>query len=260
MASYRYTRDIRPEDLQPEPVHQMTPAEKRRNFWYYNKRRILIALAVLAVVGYTVWQQASQVQPDYQVGLLSSRPVTAAASQLLEQVLEQACDDRNGDGQVAVQLSVYELASDTPEEVMAGTARLAGDTQANANAFFLVDDLTAFSNETFTGLFADEDGRAVMEPGGAGWAGLGTAWADCPALAQALAGAQQALEGAAGSQEAELYEELYGALDQAAEYLQSLRLVPCARPAEAGEDDLAYFEASAALIGRLTGQSGEAAP
>ena len=36
MASYRYTREIRPEDLKPEPQHQMTPAEKRKNFWYYN--------------------------------------------------------------------------------------------------------------------------------------------------------------------------------------------------------------------------------
>ena len=50
MASYRYERNISPEDLVPEKTRELTPAEARANWWHYHWYYVvLIAAAVLAV-------------------------------------------------------------------------------------------------------------------------------------------------------------------------------------------------------------------
>ena len=36
MASYRYERNIRPEDLVQEPPRVLTPQERRANWWHYH--------------------------------------------------------------------------------------------------------------------------------------------------------------------------------------------------------------------------------
>ena len=48
MASYRYERNISPEDLVPEKTRELTPAEARANWWHYHWYYVvLIAAAVL---------------------------------------------------------------------------------------------------------------------------------------------------------------------------------------------------------------------
>lgn len=67
MASYRYERDIKPEDLIPEAPRTLTKAEARANWWHY------VALLVLAVLaaGYFVWSRVTEVKPDYTVAVVS---------------------------------------------------------------------------------------------------------------------------------------------------------------------------------------------
>ena len=237
MASYRYTREIRPEDLRPEPQHQMTPAEKRKNFWYYNKWKILIALAAAVLAGVTVWQAATQVQPDYQVGLLSTQAVPSQVSMALQEALQTVADDRNGDGQVVVAVMPYEPLSETPEVVMAATAHLMGDAEMGANAFLLCDDPSAFPD--LVTLFADNSGTP-LEPGDTGsLAAVGTPLGEYPALAGALDGwlaAQQDDTGAAA---------------WSVDFLQQFLVVRCARLSDADEEQTAYFAASDAWLERL---------
>ena len=50
MASYRYERNISPEDLVPEKTRELTPAEARANWWHYHWYYVvLIAAAVFCV-------------------------------------------------------------------------------------------------------------------------------------------------------------------------------------------------------------------
>lgn len=71
MASYRYERDIKPEDLIPEKPRQLTPAEARANWWHYHWHYVaLLVLAVLAA-GYFVWSRVTEVKPDYTVAVVS---------------------------------------------------------------------------------------------------------------------------------------------------------------------------------------------
>ena len=49
MASYRYERDIKPEDLIQETPPPLTPAQQRANWWHYHWYYVvLIAAALLA--------------------------------------------------------------------------------------------------------------------------------------------------------------------------------------------------------------------
>lgn len=71
MASYRYERDIKPEDLIPEAPRTLTKAEARANWWHYHWHYVaLLVLAVLAA-GYFVWSRVTEVKPDYTVAVVS---------------------------------------------------------------------------------------------------------------------------------------------------------------------------------------------
>lgn len=76
MASPRYTLNIKPEDLQPEqPKHEMTGKEKRENFWFYHKWHVIVGIVAALMVFSFVWEIATQVHPDYTIGILTTTGV-----------------------------------------------------------------------------------------------------------------------------------------------------------------------------------------
>ena len=102
MASYRYERDIKPEDLMPEKPRELTPAEARANWWHYHWYYVvLIAAAVLAVC-YFVWSRVTEVEPDYTVAVVGRVDPDAAFLSELETRLEAVATDVNGDGKIKV--------------------------------------------------------------------------------------------------------------------------------------------------------------
>lgn len=71
MASYRYERDIKPEDLIPEAPRQLTPAETRANWWHYHWYYVALVAAAVLAIGYFVWSRVTEVKPDYTVAVVS---------------------------------------------------------------------------------------------------------------------------------------------------------------------------------------------
>ena len=51
MASYRYERDIKPEDLIQETPPPLTPAQQRANWWHYHWYYVVLIAAALLAVG-----------------------------------------------------------------------------------------------------------------------------------------------------------------------------------------------------------------
>lgn len=121
---------------------------KLENFWFYYKKHLLIALAVLLVLGYLTVQQLGTDEPDYHIGLVRELPCTDAELQSLEAMFTAAGTDVNGDGQVLVQLHTYyaDLAGDAPgaEVVQALDADLIG----NVSGIFLLEDVDTFQRIT----------------------------------------------------------------------------------------------------------------
>lgn len=111
MASARYTVHIKPEDIQPDaPPPELTPKEKRENFWFYHKWHVLGGAVAFALLFSLVWEIATQVKPDYTIGLLSSHGVPVGIGEVLGERLAPLFNDRNGDGRVVVTVMEYTVA------------------------------------------------------------------------------------------------------------------------------------------------------
>lgn len=104
MASYRYERDIKPEDLVQEESRELTPAEARANWWHYHWYYVaLIAAAVLAL-SYFAWQRATTVEPDDTVTVVGRTEPDEAFLSALETKLESLSEDVNDDGKIKVEV------------------------------------------------------------------------------------------------------------------------------------------------------------
>lgn len=168
MASYRYERDIKPEDLIPDVTRQLTKQESRANWWHYHWVYVaLIAAAVFATV-FFVWQRVREVEPDYIVTVVGRNDPDTAFLEELEQKLTALAVDENGDGRVSVRVKSIWL--DLHYDGMdAEKLRLMNSSQDKLNAdfylcessIFIVDDPAGL--EQIFGCFQRLDGSDPAE-------------------------------------------------------------------------------------------------
>lgn len=151
MASYRYERNIRPEDLVQEPPRVLTPKERRVNWWHYHWYYVALILAALLAAGWYAWQNLTAVRPDYVVTVVSR---TDPAPELLEQVqaqLEAVGSDENGDGRITVEVNGIWLDLSAMQEG-GDFARLMESSQEKLNAAFYLGESTLFLVDDPAGL------------------------------------------------------------------------------------------------------------
>ena len=168
MASYRYERNIRPEDLVQEPPRVLTPKERRANWWHYHWYYVALILAALLAAGWYTWQNLTAVRPDYVVTVVSR---TDPAPELLEQVqaqLEAVGSDENGDGKITVEVNGIWLDLSAMQEG-GDFARLMESSQEKLNATFYLGESTLFlvddpaGLEQMYGCFCHLDGTDPQE-------------------------------------------------------------------------------------------------
>ena len=71
MASYRYERNIKEEDLRPLKERHYTRKERWNNWWDYNLKWVVLAVIVVGFVGYCfIGQYFFTVHPDYNIGVV----------------------------------------------------------------------------------------------------------------------------------------------------------------------------------------------
>lgn len=168
MASYRYERDIKPEDLIQETPSPLTPAQQRANWWHYHWYYVVLIAAALLAVGYFVWNRVTEVRPDYTVAVVSrTDPDTAFLSQL-ETQLEALAGDVNGDGKVKVTVKGIWLALDFETQdaalqqlMQSSEDKLNSDFYLCESMIFIVDDPAAM--EQRYGCFRLLDGTDPQE-------------------------------------------------------------------------------------------------
>ena len=127
--------------------------KKLENFWFYYKKHLLIALAVLFTAGYLVIQKSAVPEPDYHIGLVKSAPCTEEELLSWETRFAAAGEDLNGDGQVLVKIHTYfvDLADDSPNAGVNNAqtvSALDADLIGNVSGIFLLEDVVTFQKIT----------------------------------------------------------------------------------------------------------------
>lgn len=200
MASARYTRNIRPEDLKTEPPRELTPKEKLANWWDYNWKWVLIGAAVVLLVVLSLRETLLRPKPDYQVGIVTRRGVPEEAANQLSKALQALGEDLNGDGKVLVEINTYQMDMRDPQEIeqarkenpagnpsdlmggmqqVADQTRLSADLQSGELVALFTDDPENL--QLVTGVLAAADGSPVQDTTRLEGAAVYD-WASCPAL------------------------------------------------------------------------------
>jgi len=168
MASYRYERDIKPEDLIPDKPRELTKAEARANWWQYHWYYVAAIAAAVLLVGYFVWSRVTEVKPDYTVAVVSRTDPDTEFLAELETKLEALADDVNGDGKVKVEVKGIWLALNLEtndaslQKLMESSEdKLNSDFYLSESMIFLVDDPAAMEQKY--GCFRRLDGTDPQE-------------------------------------------------------------------------------------------------
>lgn len=169
-------------DVKPREQVELTPAEKRKNWWYYHKWHILIGVVLAAVLASLIWQMLGigRVYPDYQFAYVGTTALPEEAVAALEAGLASLGEDLNGDGSTVVTIRQYSVYSTDPTTVIAAQTQLMSDLSECESFFFLLDDPEQFQLNYHS--LARVDGSLPAE-GDASAEGTYLLWSQCPALA-----------------------------------------------------------------------------
>ena len=116
-------------DVKPREKVELTPAEKRNNWWHYHKWHLLIGVVLAGICVNVVWHALGigQVKPDYQFAYVGTDALPEDTAAALEAGLAAFGADENGDGQVVVSLRQYSLYNSDPQTAMGAQVQLMAD-------------------------------------------------------------------------------------------------------------------------------------
>lgn len=167
MARERYLLNAGEDTIHQNEIKLVTAKDKRKNWWYYNKRILAAVILVSALVIYFAYSILSKVEPDYTIGLLTSYSMPDNGLKELERCITPYADDRNGDGQVVVDVVNYAYSGSStadPTAQQAAMIRFLADATNNTEIIYLHDS-EAFSalESEFVGFFQYTDGSAMPD-------------------------------------------------------------------------------------------------
>ncbi len=143
-----------------------TGKQKRQNWWYYNRFRLLAVVVAVGLIVSFVYSIVSKVEPDYTVALVTSYTMPESGREELERCIAAYADDRNGDGQIKVTVANYTM-SDDPQDPQAAEAefvKLTADFTTNESMIFLHDESAFHSMTVRVGaVFNYNDGTSMKD-------------------------------------------------------------------------------------------------
>ena len=162
-------------DVKPREKQELTPQEKRRNWWAYHKWYLLAALVCAVLVGNVIQDAAenSRNRADYVVAYVGQTAMPEELERILEEGLAGLGEDRNGNGVVRVELRQYLMTDFT------SSMTLVAGIEANESLIFFLEDPQWFQAEY--PILCLPDGTQPQEGSGEQ---LYLRWGDCPVLTQ----------------------------------------------------------------------------
>ncbi len=184
MASYRYEREIKREDLRPPKEKHYTRRERWNNWWDYNLKWVIVIGIAVAFVGYCfIGQYFFTVHADYNVAVVAPYYLPEDTVEALQTQLAAFGEDLNGDGQTVVAVNVYTIDYQTGGDAylaMAGTTQLVSDVQGALSSIFILYDPAGFQEST--GSLRYLDGTLPIGGQDEDWWNMVYRWTDCPVL------------------------------------------------------------------------------
>lgn len=170
-------------DVQPQQERELTPQQKRRNWWDYHKWHVIIGL-VCAIMIANVFYDAlenSRNKPDYTIAFVGRTVLPDDTAAALETAFAGLGRDLNGNGKVQVKLMQYQLydetASNNPIEQENNAQRaynasmlLLVNVETVESMIFLLEDPELFA-ANYPILVSDREEGPLWRR-----------WADCPVL------------------------------------------------------------------------------
>lgn len=150
---------------------KMTFRKRLQNYWYYYKVHTIIGLLVAALLAILVSQCAHRQSPDYTVVLYMRKELSEAMTDAMAAELEKFGIDRNGDGQVVVEIVNCSYDGDGSQDVIMGSIGKMQAQLALPDAPLMITDKYTFADLDEQGVFAtrddlpDQDGKALSLQG-----------------------------------------------------------------------------------------------
>ena len=179
-------------DVKPLEKKELTPQEKRRNWWDYHKWHVVIAIVclVLAVDLASDVVRNARNKPDYTIAYVGYTDLPDGIVLAVEEAFAALGEDLNGNGKVQVELVKYQLydesaQSDNPalqeqnaERGYSASMLLTANIEMTESMIYLLED-PEFFNANYP-ILCHADG--VLPEVGSD-APLYYLWKDCPVLA-----------------------------------------------------------------------------
>ena len=178
-------------DVKPVEKKELTPEEKRRNWWDYHKWHVVIAIVCLIFAADLVSDvvRNARNEPDYTIAYVG---VTALPDELVaavEEAIATQGEDLNGNGKVQVELVQYQLfdentdvnpaqREENAERAYNASMLLTLNIETLESMIYLLEDPAHFGS-TYP-ILCHTDGAL---PGEGSDAPMYYLWQDCPVLA-----------------------------------------------------------------------------
>ena len=168
MARERYLLDESEDTIHANEIVPTTPKEKRQNWWFYNRVKLLVGAICVLLLGSIVYSIATKVSPDYTIALMTSYTMPDAAVTQLEEYLTQYAEDRNGDGKTVVTVVNYIFSESTaqtdPTQQQASVVKFTADASTGESILYIHNGPAFDSMKTnFGGYFLYNDGTPMPE-------------------------------------------------------------------------------------------------
>lgn len=147
-----------PKEEKEEKIY--TRKEKIANFFFHYKTHLIVSAFLIGLAVFFVYDMVTKVNPDVSVMIIATDSEFYYYSKVIESVLEQYCEDFNGDGNVKVQVNYTPAAADISDSTaiyytQADQAKLAAEFQAADTILIIADEETCNTIGVTEGVFKD---------------------------------------------------------------------------------------------------------
>lgn len=174
-------------DVKPMEKKELTPQEKRRNWWDYHKWHVVIAIVCLILAADLVSDVVHNIRnkPDYTIAYVGYTELPDDLARAVETAIATKGEDLNGNGQVQVELVQYQLFDESTdgdptlwEQAYSASMLLTTNIETVESMIYLLEDPAIF-NASYP-ILCHADGALPEEGSDAPMYYL---WKDCPVLA-----------------------------------------------------------------------------